>query len=125
MKLSLLTEGNYVTYTVRIDRLVDDKITGTTRYEPYDNFSTEIEKDAKNPEGQALRNSRHRVAKRLGISHDDVQRDYRATIVSPRSEKRTLRPRKIEKRNILCRACGQWNEPSPLGDICIHCNKDT
>lgn len=121
MKLSILNEGNYITYNVRIDRIIDDKITGTRKYEPYKQLTTEIPKDARDPEGQALRNARYRAAKLLGIPFDDVKRDYRATIVTNRPE---TKPRKIEKRHILCRACGQWNEPSPLGDVCTYCNKD-
>lgn len=121
MKLSILNEGNYITYNVQIDHIIDDKITGTRRYEPYKQFATEISRDTQNPERQALRNARYRAAKKLGISFDDVQRDYRATIIT---DKPKVKPR-IEKRNILCRACGQWNEPSDLGDVCIYCNKDT
>ena len=127
MKLSILNEGNYTTYIVRIERIIDDKITGTIRYEFYKDYPTEIKKDAKDPKGLALRNARHRASKSLGISFDDVKRNYRATIISPKPRQHKPRQHKprIEKRNILCRACGQLKEPSQLGDICIHCYKDT
>jgi len=117
VKLKLLTES---TYLIKISPPTADNkgyLSGKT-----------IETTA-NSDKEAINNAVHRFAKSFGIFPYDKRGEP-----DPRDEQRVRETHKIEilskgshkagSNYIHCRACGQYRPASPLGDICVDCNKD-